>query len=65
MVNCWFWAPVFWIPTENERDWDSWVYPDSNPKTTGPQSKNLSSADWFIGMIMALYTPPYITLYNH
>ena len=22
---------------ENERDWDSWVYPDSNPKPPGPK----------------------------
>ena len=28
VVNCWF-GLVVWIPgiTENERDWDSWVYP--------------------------------------
>ena len=33
------WGPVVWIPgiPENERDWDSWVYPDSNPKPPGPK----------------------------
>ena len=40
MVNCWFGAfgglDSERIP-ENERDWDSWVYPDWNPKSLGPK----------------------------
>ena len=30
---------VVWIPgiPENERDWQPWMYPDSNPKPPGPK----------------------------
>ena len=27
-----------WNPLIHERDWDSWVYPDSNPKPPGPKT---------------------------
>ena len=40
MVNCWFGAFRLFGFLEspgNERDWDSWVYPDSNPKPPGPK----------------------------
>ena len=43
MVNWWFGFAGLdsdWIPW-NERDWDSYGYPDSNPKPPGPQTTNL------------------------
>ena len=38
MVNCWFGARWFgFLESPYEKDWDSWVYPDSNPKPPGPK----------------------------
>ena len=38
MVNCWFGSQWFgFLESPYGRDWDSWVYPDSNPKPPGPK----------------------------
>ena len=43
MVNCWFgsFSGLDSIP-ENERDWDSWVYPDSNPTPLNAPNQQLT-----------------------
>ena len=50
MVNCWFGARWFgFLESPYERDWDSWVYPDSNPKPPGrwsPEMKHLNDGGW-------------------
>ncbi len=47
MVNCWF-GLVVWIPGIPlfSRDWDSWVYPDSNPKPPNAPNQQLTIS-WY------------------
>ena len=57
MVNCWF-GLVVWIPgiPENERDWDSWLYPDSNPKPLNAPNQQLTITRWWF-QIFFIFTP--------